>query len=180
MFTLSELARLTFLFFNGGNMALQREEISGRVRDLALPIAQSMVFELVDIEYKRTGREALLRLFIDKEGGVTLDDCAGFSRELSTLLDIEDFIPCEYNLEVSSPGLERPLKSKEDFERFAGRLIKVKTFEPYQDDVGNKRKTFLGRLDSLKDGSIYMELDEGQTASIPLERVAKAHLVFKF
>jgi ribosome maturation factor RimP len=161
-------------------MALHRDDICDRIRTLALPVIDSMNLELVEVEYKRSGREAVLRLFIDKEGGVTLDDCADLSRELSTLLDVEDLIPCEYSLEVSSPGLDRPLKSEADYERFSGRLIKVRTYEPYHDDAGNRRKTFLGRLEGLKDGSVVMSLTEGQTASIPLERIAKAQLEFEF
>jgi ribosome maturation factor RimP len=161
-------------------MALHRDEICDQIRTLAQPIISEMCLELVEVEFKRTGREALLRLFIDKEGGVTLDNCADFSRELSILLDIEDFIPCEYNLEVSSPGLDRPLKTEADYERFTGRLIKVRTYEPYHDDAGNKRKTFLGRLEGLRDGVVVMALNEGPTASIPLERVAKANLEFEF
>jgi len=161
-------------------MALHRDDICERVRALAEPILLSMRLELVEIEFKRTGREAVLRLFIDKEGGVMLDDCADLSREMSLLLDIEDFIPCEYNLEVSSPGLERPLKTPADYDRFAGRLVKVRTYEQFPDDAGNKRKTFLGRLEGLKNGVVVLKLTEGQTASIPLERVAKANLEFEF
>ncbi|BCS53440.1 ribosome maturation factor RimP [Geobacter sp. SVR] len=161
-------------------MAQHKDDIIERVTALSLPILDSLQLELVDVEFKRSGREAVLRLFIDKEGGVTLDDCADFSRELSTALDVEDFIPCEYNLEVSSPGLDRPLKTTADYERFAGRLIKVRTYEPYPDDAGNRRKTFLGLLDGLRDGQVVMKLTEGQTASIPLDRVAKANLEFEF
>lgn len=161
-------------------MALHREDICERVRSVSQPILESLQLELVDIEYKRSGRDAILRLFIDKEGGVTLDDCGVFSSELSAVLDVEDFIPCEYNLEVSSPGLDRPLKSAADYERFKGRLVKVRTYEPFQDDAGNKRKTFLGYLEGLRDGNVVVKLTEGQMASIPLERVAKANLDFEF
>lgn len=161
-------------------MALHRDDICERVRTLAEPILLAMRLELVEIEFKRTGREAVLRLFIDKEGGVMLDDCADLSRELSLLLDVEDFIPCEYNLEVSSPGLDRPLKTPADYDRFNGRLVKVRTYEQFADDAGNKRKTFLGRLEGLKDGVVVLTLTEGQTAAIPLERIAKANLEFEF
>lgn len=161
-------------------MALHRDDICERVRELSQPILESMLLELVEIEYKRTGREAVLRLFIDKQGGVTLDDCADFSRELSLILDIEDFIPCEYSLEVSSPGLDRPLKTAADYDRFCGRLVKVRTYEPFPDDAGNMRKTFLGRLEGLTEGAVVLTLREGQTASIPLARVAKANLEFEF
>ncbi len=161
-------------------MALHKDDICERVSAIAQPILDALRLELVEIEFKRSGREAILRLFIDKEGGVTLDDCADVSRELSLVLDVEDFIPCAYNLEVSSPGLDRPLKTPADYERFAGRLIKVRTYEPFCDDDGNKRKTFLGTLEGLTDRVVRMKLTEGQTAAIPLERVAKANLEFEF
>jgi ribosome maturation factor RimP len=108
-----------------------------------------------------------------------LDDCANVSRELSAILDVEDVIASAYTLEVSSPGLDRPLKTKEDYERFTGRLVKIRTYQPQPDDSGNKRKTFLGTLDGLVDGVVKITLAEGQTASIPLERVAKANLEFE-
>ena len=161
-------------------MALHKDDICERVETIVRPILESLRLELVEIEFKRTGREAVLRLFIDKEGGIMLDDCADVSRELSLVLDVEDFIPCAYTMEVSSPGLDRPLKTPADFERFAGRLIKVRTYEPFSDDDGNKRKTFLGTLEGLVDGVVRMRLTEGQTAAIPLERVAKANLEFEF
>jgi ribosome maturation factor RimP len=163
----------------GYEMAAPKEDTCTAVRGIALPILDSMGIELVDIEYGRVGRDAVLRLFIDKDGGVMLDDCANVSRELSLILDVEDVIACNYSLEVSSPGLDRPLKKQSDYERFAGRLIKVRTYEPLLDDKGNKRKTFIGKLDGLVDGVVKMTLTEGQTASIPLERVAKANLEFE-
>ncbi len=161
-------------------MSAPKEDTCTAVKNLALPILESMGIELVDIEFGKAGRDAVLRLFIDKEGGIMLDDCADVSRELSMVLDVEDVIACNYSLEVSSPGLDRPLKKASDYERFAGRLIKVRTYEPLPDDKGNKRKTFLGKLDGLIDGVVKMTLAEGQTASIPLERVAKANLEFEF
>lgn len=161
-------------------MSAPKEDTCTAVKNLALPILDSMGIELVDIEFGKAGRDAVLRLFIDKEGGIMLDDCADVSRELSMVLDVEDVIACNYSLEVSSPGLDRPLKKASDYERFAGRLIKVRTYEPLPDDKGNKRKTFLGKLDGLIDGVVKMTLAEGQTASIPLERVAKANLEFEF
>ncbi len=163
----------------GFAMAAPKEDTCSYVRNIALPILESMNLELVDIEFGKIGRDAVLRLFIDKVGGITLDICAEVSRELSMILDVEDVIACNYTLEVSSPGLDRPLKKPSDYERFSGRLIKVRTYEPFQDDKGNKRKTFLGKLDGLSEGVIKMTLAEGQTASIPLERVAKANLEFE-
>lgn len=161
-------------------MAAHKDDICERVTVVLRPILDALSLELVDIEFKRSGREAVLRLFIDKDGGVTIDDCAEVSRELSAVLDVEEFIPCQYNLEVSSPGLDRPLKTTADYERFAGRLVKIRTYEPYPDDEGNRRKTFVGILEGLADSVVRMKLNEGQTASIPLERVAKANLEFEF
>ena len=160
-------------------MATQKVDTCTVVSGIAKPILESMGLELVDIEFGRVGPDAVLRLFIDKEGGVLLDDCAGLSRELSMILDVEDVISCNYTLEVSSPGLDRPLKKQSDFDRFAGRLIKVRTYQPFLDDSGNKRKTFLGILEGLVDGVIKMKLTEGQTASIPMDLVAKANLEFE-
>lgn len=161
-------------------MATPKEDTCTVVKAIALPILDSMGVELVDIEFGMVGRDAVLRLFIDKDGGITLDDCADVSRQLSLILDVDEVISVNYTLEVSSPGLDRPLKKQADYDRFAGRLIKVRTYEPLPDDKGNKRKTFLGKLDGLVDGVVKMTLTEGQTASIPLERVAKANLEFEF
>jgi ribosome maturation factor RimP len=122
----------------------------------------------------------VLRLFIEKEEGVTLDDCSAVSRELSDILDVEDYIPDNYTLEVSSPGICRPLKKPADYERFLGHLVKVRTFEALADDAGNKRKSFVGTLQGLAGGEISIDLKEGAHASIPLAKVAKANLEFEF
>jgi ribosome maturation factor RimP len=176
----SELSRLTFLFFRETVMTKHRGDICELVSGIVQPILDSMQIELVDIEFVRIGRDAILRLFIDKDGGVTLDDCAEVSRELSAVLDVEEVIESHYVLEVSSPGLDRPLKKPQDYARYTGRLIKIRTYEPFLDDAGNKRKTFLGTLEGLVEGSVRITLKEGQTASIPLDRVAKANLEFEF
>jgi len=151
-----------------------------QVTELSGPLLTSMGLELVDCEYKREGRAMVLRLYIDREGGISLDDCASFSRELSELLDVEDVVPDVYTLEVSSPGLCRPLKKAADYERYTGRLVKIKTYELHADDEGNPRKTFLGELLGFADGVVRIKLREGQTAGIPLDKIAKAHLEFEF
>jgi ribosome maturation factor RimP len=161
-------------------MGTVKGDVCGQVTEIVLPILESLGMELVDVEFDKVGRDGVLRLFIDKEGGINLDDCAGVSRELSAVLDVEDVIPGHYSLEVSSPGLERPLKKPADYERFVGGLVRVRTFEPLPDDAGNKRKTFVGRLEGLVDGNVAIKLIEGQSASIPLEKVAKANLEFEF
>jgi ribosome maturation factor RimP len=154
-------------------------DVASQVTKVAEQIASSLGMELVDLEYMRVGRDMVLRLFIDKEGGVTLDDCAGVSRELSEVLDVEDIIPDHYTLEVSSPGLDRPLKKVADYEKYKGRLVKIRTFEPLLDDAGNKRKTFLGELKGLENGIVLLKLKEGQGAAIPFEKIAKANLDFE-
>lgn len=155
-------------------------DVVARVTELAEPLAASLGLELAEVEYRQEGRQMVLRLYIDKDGGVTLDDCSAVSRELTEILDVEDFIQGHYNLEVSSPGLNRPLKKPSDFESYTGRLVKIRTFEPLADDAGNMRKTFLGELLGLSDSIVRLKLNEGQTASIPLGKVAKANLEFEF
>ncbi len=98
-------------------------QVTEQVEQLVQPLLDDLGFELVDLEYQREQNGWVLRFFLDKEGGITLDNCAEASREISTLLDVEDLVPTAYNLEVSSPGLERPLKKLSDFKRFAGSLV---------------------------------------------------------
>ncbi|RNC70368.1 MAG: ribosome maturation factor RimP [Desulfuromonadales bacterium] len=157
-----------------------RDEVVAGVTALAENLLISLGMELVDLEYRREGRQMILRLFLDKPGGVTLDDCAAVSRELSEVLDVEDIIREHYTLEVSSPGLNRPIKKEADYERYRGRLVKIRTFEPLADEAGNRRKTFLGELVDLAGGIVTVNLREGQVARIPLEKVAKANLEFEF
>jgi len=151
-----------------------------KIKGIAEGILASMDIEFVELEYTREGRQMVLRLYIDKVGGVNLDDCASVSRELSAVLDVEDLIEGKFALEVSSPGLNRPLKKNADYEKSIGRLIKVKTFEAFPDVAGNKRKTFLGTLLNFDGNMITMKLQEGQMAEIPLNMVAKANLEFEF
>lgn len=155
-------------------------DINGQVTELVQPVLDSLGLELVELEFKKAGRSFVLRLFIDKADGVTMDDCAEVSRELSLLLDVEDCIPGRYTLEVSSPGLDRPLKKESDFIRFQGRLAVVKTAELLKDEKGSPRKTFLGTIEGLEEGVLAIRLKEGPLASIPLEKIVKAHLEFEF
>lgn len=155
-------------------------DIPQRVTELVQPILDSLGLELVDLEFRQAGRSHVLCLYIDKPGGVNLDDCAEVSRELSLTLDVEDCIPGRYSLEVSSPGLERPLKRLEDFVRFTGRLAQIKTVELFQDEQGNRRKTFLGTIQGVESELVLLQLKEGQQARIPLDKIAKAHLAFEF
>jgi ribosome maturation factor RimP len=130
--------------------------------------------ELVEIEYRREARGWILRLYIDKEGGVTLDDCTRISQEVGRILDVEDFILVPYTLEVSSPGLSRPLKSEKDFIKYRNRLIRIKTVEP----IENRRK-FKGKLLGISENRIEIELEE-RVFKIPLSNVARANLEIDF
>ncbi len=141
---------------------------------MVTPILQEMDLELVDVLYRRESSGWVLRLIIDKEDGIALDDCTAVSREVSQLLDIEDIIEQVYNLEVSSPGLDRPLKSIGDFQRFTGRKAKVTTREPIQ---GNQ--VFIGRINKVEDELIILEVGQ-QELSIPFSEVAKARLEVEF
>ncbi len=155
-------------------------DIIETVSRLVLPILDSLGFELVDIESRRAGRSQVICLYIDKPEGVNLDDCAEVSRELSIALDVEDSIPDRYTLEVSSPGLNRPLKKPADFIRYTGRLAVIKTAELFKDEMGNRRKTFLGTIKAFEDDAVLLHLKEGQLARIPMDMIAKANLEFEF
>lgn len=134
------------------------------------PLVNHAGMELVHLEYTGSPSGMVLRLFIDKPGGVTIDDCAYMSRIISDLLDVKDPIPEHYNLEVSSPGINRPLVREEDYDRFAGERVFIRTREPVQG-----RKRFKGILKGIKQGIITIDLDDGKY-EIPLDLVARARL----
>lgn len=148
--------------------------INQKVSSLVEPILLSLGFELVDVEYLSANSRWVLRLFIDKEGGVTIDDCAQVSREIGDLIDIKDIIDHKYVLEVSSPGLNRPLKKDKDFIRAIDKKIKVKLSEPV-----NNCSNFSGYLKDFKDGTLILEVEE-EEAVLPRSKVYKANLVYEF
>ena len=150
------------------------KEIIDRVSSIATPVLFNEGMELVEIEYRREAKGRVLRLYIDKEEGVSIDDCTHISQEIGRSLDVEDFIPTPYTLEVSSPGLTRPLKSEKDFIKYRDHLIKVKTIDP----IGNQRR-FKGRLLGFSENRIEIEVDGG-IIHIPLANVAKANLEIDF
>ncbi len=152
-----------------------KKEIQQTVEKIVEPVLVENDYELVDIEFIKEGKNWFLRVYIDKSDGITLDDCQFVNRELSETLDQEDPIPQSYYLEVSSPGLERPLKKESDFERFKGSKIKVKTYI-----LINKQKKFTGILQDYKDGLVQLQLDTGDNVSIPFDKIAKANLFFDF
>jgi ribosome maturation factor RimP len=152
-----------------------------RVKELVAPIIVDQDLELVDVEFKREGHAHYLRIFIDKPGGVTIDDCQKISRECEVVLDIEDIIRTQYVLEVSSPGLDRPLKKKEDYVRFQGRLVKIKTFRAIQE-----QKKFLGHLQGITEEKtdspsvVTIVSSDGEEIQIPYELIASARLEVEF
>lgn len=143
--------------------------------DLVMPIIEKENFELVDVEFKKEGPHRYLRVFIDKEGGITLDDCQKVSEALSDRLDEVDPIEENYFLEVSSPGLDRPLKKDADFERFKGELVEVKLYEPL-----NGQKVIEGELVGLVEGLIHLNVKNVGLIEIPKEKAALTRLAIKF
>ena len=155
-------------------MGYPESAIIEAVRALVQPILQDYSLELVDVEYLRERSGWIVRITIDKEGGVTLGDCTTVSRELGFLMEIKEVIEHPFNLEVSSPGLNRPLKTEKDFERFAGRKVTIKTAEPL-----DGRRNFQGTLRSFKNGHVTLDNQE-KTWRIPFEAIAKAKLIYEF
>jgi ribosome maturation factor RimP len=166
-----------------------------RVREIAERVAASSGLEVVDVEFRGSGKARVLRVFLDKPGaasgdplaGVTHGDCANFSREFGTILDVEDAMPGSYTLEVSSPGLDRKLTKPAEFERFVGSRVKLTTRHPV-----NNNLYFEGRLESFRDGHLTLDLSvashksrkkmgaaagEGQKIGIEFANVEKANLV---
>jgi ribosome maturation factor RimP len=148
--------------------------IAQEVTDLVAPILEEMGFELVDVVYVSKSGRWVLQLFIDKEGGVTIDDCAAVSGEIGDLIDVRDIISHEYVLEVSSPGLDRPLKKPKDFGRAVGRKVKIRTARPREG-----RRNFTGRLERVEEGVITLLVD-GTERAFTIEELEKANLVYEF
>lgn len=150
-------------------------EVAGRIRELLDPILESRGLFLWEMDFGKVGPKWLLRIYIDREAGVTLEDCETVSRDLSAVLDVEDFIPHEYTLEVSSPGLDRTLHTPEHFKRFTGSRVRVKTFLPI-----NGEKVFHGELTGMEDSIVKLMLEGGKVMEIPLGDISKASLEVVF
>jgi len=150
------------------------ETVKKQVEALALPVLEELGLELIEVQYRREQSGWVLRLIIDKQEGVSLDDCTTVSREISQLLDIEDFIDQAYNLEVSSPGLDRPLKNMADFQRFTGRKAKIKTIAPIDGE-----HVFIGKILQATGETIILAVGSREL-EIPFAQVAKARLEVEF
>ncbi|MDY2797343.1 ribosome maturation factor RimP [[Pasteurella] aerogenes] len=145
-----------------------------KLQDLLQGSVEDLGCELWGIECQRAGRFLTVRLYIDKEGGVTVDDCADVSRQVSAILDVEDPIADKYNLEVSSPGLDRPLFTLSQFERFVGEEIAVHLRIPVQD-----RRKWQGKLEKIENDMLTLIVD-GQPQVLVFGNVQKANVIAKF
>lgn len=150
------------------------DSILGSIESIANPVVSAEGMEIVDIEYKRESRGWVLRLYIDKEGGVTIDDCSNISSQLSHLIDVYELISHPFTLEVSSPGLDRPLKKEKDFVKYNGKLVKIKTRDPLE-----SRKNFKGRLLGYSEGVVTIDTG-AEIIGLPLNKIVKANLEYEF
>ena len=153
----------------------KRELYESKTEELVQPLVDKNKFELVDVEYVKEAGTNYLRVYIDKEGGITIDDCETISRALSDLLDEKDYIDEAYILEVSSPGLGRPLKKDKDFARSIGEEVDVKLFKPIE-----KQKEFSGILESYNGTEVTIRLDEETVMNFNRKDIALIRLAFDF
>ena len=156
-------------------MAMGNESIAARVQELAERVAIDHGLELVHTEVAGPENKPIVRIFIDKPNGVTHEDCSEVSTHLGTILDVEDFIHASYTLEVSSPGLERGLYKRADFERFAGSQAKMKTRQPI-----DGQRNFRGKLLGVVGDNISFVADDRGQLEIPYEQIVKANIEYEF
>lgn len=156
---------------------MAHKEIEAEAERLLEPVLEKDGVELVDVEYVRE-RNWILRIYIDKEGGVDLNDCQTVSEKAGALLDEKDLIPDNYMLEVSSPGLDRVLKKDKDFIRYTGEDVDVKLFAPLE---GTKTKALTARLDGLaEDGSLLLTPEGGEQMTLARDKISQVRLHFSF
>ena len=153
----------------------KREEYELKTEQLLLPLIEENNFELVDVEYVKEGGNWYLRAYIDKDGGISVDDCELVSRALSDLLDENDFIPDSYILEVSSPGLGRQLKKEKDFQRSIDKEVEIKLYKAI-----DKQKEIVGLLVAYDDETLTIELEDESTINVSRSNIAIVRLAFDF
>ena len=153
----------------------KREEYEQKTEKLLMPIMEANGFELVDVEYVKEAGNWYLRAYIDKPGGITVDDCEVVNRELSDLLDRDDFIDDSYILEVSSPGLGRPLKKERDFIRSKGEEVEIRTYR-----MVDRQKEFRGVLKAWDKDTVTIETEDGQEQIFDRDNIALIRLAFDF
>ena len=142
-----------------------------RVRQLVRQVVEGQGYDVVEVEFKGAGKSSVLRIFIDKADGISHRDCELVSEQVGTILDVEDLIQSSYTLEVSSPGLDRKLVKESDYTRFDGKLARIQTRIPL-----NQQKVFRGRLQGLYGGKVRLELQKGDLLDIPLDVIQEARL----
>ena len=153
----------------------KRELYETRTEELITPILERMNFELVDVEYVKEGGTWYLRAYIDKEGGITVNDCEAVAREMNEILDREDFVEDSYVFEVSSPGLGRPLKKEKDYIRSMGKEVEIRTYRAI-----NREKEFYGILSAYDESTVTIETDDGGTLTFEKTDIALIRLAFDF
>ena len=150
----------------------EQQSLELRITELAEQIAASMGMEIVLVEIKGDGNHCVIRAYIDQPGGITLDDCEQFSKRFSVSLDVEDWIPFRYVLEVSSPGVNRPLVKEADFLRFCGKNAKIRTRSPIEG-----QRNFKGKIVGVTEGRLELEVAPGKQIEIALTDIEKANLM---
>ena len=153
----------------------KHEEYESRTEELIVPVTERMGFELVDVEYIKEGGTWYLRAYIDKEGGITVNDCEAVAKEMNVLLDREDFIGESYIFEVSSPGLGRPLKKEKDFARSIGREVEIRTYRA----IGQS-KEFYGVLSAYDENTVTIEQENGGNMTFQKSDIALIRLAFQW
>ncbi|MFC3120443.1 ribosome maturation factor RimP [Agaribacter flavus] len=146
-------------------------QLEKRLTDMLAPAVEALGFELLGCEFVRAGKHSTLRLYIDHENGIDVDDCAEVSHQVSAVLDVEDPISTEYNLEVSSPGMDRPLFKPSHYKNIVGEIVSIKTNMPQQG-----RRNFKGKLVNATEIDIEVEVDK-QTFTLAYNNINKANLV---
>jgi len=149
-------------------------QANAQLQAIIEPAVTALGFELVGIEHMAQGRYSVLRIYIDHENGIGVEDCAEVSHQVSAVLDVEDPIKGEYTLEVSSPGLDRPLFTAEHYQRYSGSLADIRLRSPIEG-----RRKFKGRMHGVKDGQVLIEVD-GVEYSLPLDGIEKANLIHEW
>jgi len=149
-------------------------KLEDKLTEMLEPGVEALGYELVGVEFVRAGKHSILRVFIDHENGITVDDCAEVSYQASAILDVEDPINTEYNLEISSPGMDRPLFKEKHYEQSLGEVVQVRLTVPMND-----RRNFKGKLLSCENGMINVEVD-GQQFQLAVANIEKANIVPTF
>ena len=153
----------------------KRETYETRTEELITPILDRMNFELVDVEYVKEGGTWYLRAYIDKEGGITVNDCEAVAREMNEILDREDFVEDSYVFEVSSPGLGRPLKKEKDYIRSMGKEVEIRTYRAI-----NREKEFYGILSAYDENTVTIKTEDGTEMTLEKSEIALIRLAFDF